>query len=77
MTADNLYDLIINFIAKNYRIVLNRTDVNICSGSIWLLLTKEKGNWNNYYYMLWWDDPDIPRDRHKWDHEMDIDKYDY
>lgn len=77
MTVDTLYNLIINFIAKGYRTVLGRNDVNIRSGSIWLLLTKEIENRNNCYYMLCWDDPDIPKDRHKWDHEMDIDKYDY
>ena len=77
MTADNLYDLVINFIVKDYRIVLHRTDVNIRSGSIWLLIQKEPEYPRDFYFVLFWDDPDIPGDRHRWDHEMDIDKYDY
>ena len=75
MNSDTLYDLIINFIIKGYRIILDRTDVNIRSGSVWLLLTKERENWNSFYYILYWDDPAIPGDRYKWDHELEVNKY--
>lgn len=77
MNTDALYDLIINFITKGYRIILDRSDVNIRSGSVWLLIQKEPDYPCDFYYVLFWDDPDIPGDRYKWDHEMDINKYDY
>lgn len=77
MNIDTLYDLIINFITKGYRIILYRTDVNIRSGSIWLILTQEVEYSCSSYYILSWDDPDKPGDRYVWDHEMDINKYDY
>lgn len=75
MNIDTLYDLIINFIAKGYRIVLGRSDVNIRSGSVWLLLQQEIEYKANFYYLLHWDDPDKFKNGYKWDHQMDIAKY--
>lgn len=75
MNIDTLYDLIINFITKGYRTVLGRNDVNIRSGSVWLLLQQEIEYEDNFYYLLHWDDPDKFTNRYKWTHEMDIAKY--
>lgn len=75
MNIDTLYDLIINFIAKDYRINLYSTDVNQHSGSLWLLLEREIENWNSHYWLLFWDDPSIPGDKYQWDNEMEINKY--
>ena len=77
MNIDTLYDLIINFIAKGYRTVLGRSDVNIRSGSVWLFLQKEIEYGNNFYYLLHWDNPDKPKNGYKWDHKMDIAKYEH
>lgn len=77
MNTDALYDLVINLLTKNYRIILDHNDVNIRSGSVGLLLQKERENWNSHYWLLYWDDPNIPGDRYKWDHEVEVNKYDY
>lgn len=75
MNVDDLYNLIINFIVQGYRIALDRIDINIRSGSLWLILQKEIENWNSCYYLLYWDDPAITEDRYEWDHELEVNKY--
>jgi hypothetical protein len=75
MNTDTLYNLIINLIAKGYRTVLGSSDVNIRSGSVYLILQREIEYGHNSYYLLHWDDPATSRDKYKWDHEMSIAKY--